>query len=73
MNSNLIRTQTLFREVHLIRENFQKINDALPDVYLAAEFLNDHFDQLITTSLRNENPSDWQFAALMMVFGLNAA
>lgn len=69
MNSNLIKSHTLYREVNLIKENFKKVNNALPDVYLAAEFINDHFDQLIATSLKNDNPSDWQFASLLMVFG----
>jgi hypothetical protein len=69
MNSNLIKSHTLYHEVNLIKENFKKVNDELPDVYLAAEFINDQFDQLITTSLKNDNPSDWQFASLLMVFG----
>lgn len=69
MNSNLIISYTLYREVNLIKENFKKVSDALPDVYLAAEFINDHFDQLITISFKNDNPSDWQFASLLMVFG----
>jgi hypothetical protein len=43
MNSNLIKSHTLYREVNLIKENFKKVNNALPDVYLAAEFINDHF------------------------------
>jgi hypothetical protein len=58
MNSRQLNVKTLFREVDLTKSNFEKINNALPKFYMAAETVNDLFHQLITNKLDLDNATD---------------
>ncbi|MBD3341416.1 MAG: hypothetical protein GF353_20085 [Candidatus Lokiarchaeota archaeon] len=69
MNSGLIKSNTLHREVEQLKLNFKKNNDAIPETYLAAEMISNTFDELITKNIEFKNASDWQYASTLMIFG----
>ncbi len=64
-----IFTNSINKEVEKIGKNFTLMNNAWPDVYIAAESINSIFDQLITTDLKFDGGQEWEYSSLLMVFG----
>jgi hypothetical protein len=63
-----IHSSTLTHYLDVITKNFSAIKESFPKLYLAAEELNDLFDQLFTRRVVPEEEL-WQQESLQMLFG----
>lgn len=64
-----IFSNSIKKEIEKIESNFVLINNAWPEVYIAAESINSIFDQLITADLNFDKNQEWEYSSLLMVFG----
>ncbi len=64
-----LKTTSLYQHVEAVAKNFAEISSQFPDMYLAAEAVNDILDQLYTERLITDGGEDWQRESARMVFG----
>jgi len=66
---NQICLNSFYREVELMRSNFEKVNKGLPETYIAAETLRDLFEELIGKRLNLNTAVEWEYSSSLMLFG----
>lgn len=69
MNPDSFTYITFYQEVNQIKLNFKKVNDKFPEIYLAAETINNVYQQLMKKELEFRTDPKWLQASFLMVFG----
>lgn len=67
--SDQIQNTSLPEHFRTIKRNFDSLIEQFPDFYLAAEQINDLFDQLFTERITIRNNELWEYASVRMLFG----
>jgi hypothetical protein len=69
MAGSQLSSNTFYRDIDVIKTNFEGANKAFPDTYMAAEALRSLFEQMIEKYLSFDARIKWQYASSLLMFG----
>ncbi len=67
--TSMINKGTLSGHVDMLKKNFESFSVSFPNTYLAAEYLNDLFDQLFSSQVSVHQGRLWEDESIKMLFG----